>query len=532
MFAHSSMSDFESSDNESFNDYAYQWWRQHHGFSSKSVHGDSYNLYHDFISRFIHNEDAGIIFQGSAGVEKYTPYQIDLMVETLCCAWINQSVISGKVILIVMDTTLRRYVSILAALRLGLVISLLDSKAPFVIQEAISILNPDFISIESKLVDSAFAERVLKISGNFELTTIPIESYSLGSPLFYLFYSFSPRESSIKVISVERFFSGVIRDAHFILDLKPGYTLCTGDIEKSLASPLLEMACLFAGAKLHLIELDWLVNHPYCVFESQAQVVSISARLRDLLLKNSKAVVSPSRIQRWFRSANEALNFTDWQALINQYELENVPHADIFFNAALGGIIACSDWKTNIFDLMLSPVVGQAWYKGDIANPTIETMQEFGRYCLKVDERLDITPIVISQHQSKIKYLGFYPPGRQGLTYPTQLVLDAIKIETAWHVCVEVPLGVGENRVQYILLAFCDDRSSDELRVIIEKKIGGEAMPDKIVNMDYIPRLISTGTPNIAWCQQMFIGGEFQRRLNHPFYQLINKLRKEIFAKS
>jgi len=532
MFAYSSMSDFDSSDKESFNDYAYQWWRQHHGFSSKSVNGDSYNLYHDFISRFIHNEDAGILFQSSAGIEKYTPRQIDLLVETLCRAWVDQGVIAGKVILIVVDTTLRRYVSILAALRLGLVISLLDSKAPLVIQDAISRLNPDFISIESKLVDSTFAERVLKISGNFEPITIPVESYAFSSPVFHLFDSFSPRESSIKVISVERFFSGMIRDAHFILGLKPGYTLCTGDIEKSLATPLLEMACLFAGAKLHLIESEWLVNHPDCVFESQAQVVSISARLRDLLLKNSTTVMSPSPIERWFRSANETLNFTDWQALINQCGLQNVPHADIFFNAALGGIIACSDWKTDIFDLMLSPVVGQAWYKGDIANPTLETMQEFGRYCLKIDERLDITPIVISQHQSQMKYLGFYPPGRQGLTYPTQLVLDAIKIEAAWHVCIEVPLGIGENRVQYILIAFCDERSSDELRTIIGKKIGDEAMPDKILNMDYIPRLTSTGTPNIAWCQQMFMGGEFQRRLNHPFYKLINQLRKEIIAKS
>ena len=532
MFAFSSMLDFESSDKASFNDYAYQWWRQHHGFSSKSVNGDSYNLYHDFISRFLHNEDAGILFQTSAGIEKYTPRQIDLLVETLCRAWVSQSVISGKVILIVVDTALRRYVSLLAALRLGLVISLLDSKAPLVIQDAINSLNPDFISIESKLVDSAFAERVLKVSGNFEPITIPIESYAFGSPVFYLFDSFSPRESSIKVISVERFFSGMIRDAHFILGLKPGYTLCTGDMEKSLASPLLELACLFAGAKLHLIETNWLVSHPYCVFESQAQVVSISARLRDLLLENSTAIMSPSQIERWFRSANEVLNFTDWQAFINQCGLEKVPHADIFFNAALGGIIACSDWKTDMFNLLLSPVVGQTWYKGDIANPTIETMQEFGRYCLKVDERLDITPLVISQHQSQIKYLGFYPPGRQGLTYPTQLVLDAIKIAAAWHVCVEVPIGVGENRVHYILLAFCDHRSSDELRAIIEKKIGTEAMPDKILNLDFIPRLTSTGTPNIAWCQQMFMGGEFQRRLNHPFYKLINQLRNEIVAKS
>jgi hypothetical protein len=71
-----------------------------------------------------------------------------------------------------------------------------------------------------------------------------------------------------------------------------------------------------------------------------------------------------------------------------------------------------------------------------------------------------------------------------------------------------------------------------DVRTIIGKKIGDEAMPDKILNMDYIPRLTSTGTPNIAWCQQMFMGGEFQRRLHHPFYKLINQLRKEIIDKS
>ena len=523
-----------------FPSWAHQQWAQYAGYTGKSVHGVEYSFYHDLLTRQLGSSRESLTYTGESGTEKFSCDVLDIQVETLCRSWLQQGVSTGSSIVLAGFSGVGRHATLLAALRLGLVISLLDASGPYRLNHEVEMLAPDHVFLDYGIRDwlgAGQASRLLHNARGDTSLEVASHAYPSGVPVLRLLSSFAEGCSGIMTLTSGQLFTALVRDGHLLMGLKPDHrVICMGDAAVML-SPLLELAILFCGARLHSIAPQCSAAHAGLLFDEPVDWVFISESSRSMLMREPWQGKLPGRVAHWVIPMTEFNHASQWLNFIARVTAGSGSVCHIVAGeAALGGMLAVSadfgQASAVQVPIAVTPVPGLDGYAGNIAQPGQATQSDLGRLCLRQGEDFFPTPFLMRIGESgEWAFLGLFPPGRQGAVYPARLVEKLLARPGAWHVCLEVPVSSGENRAQHMLLAFCDDRSVEVLRELIVSQLGPAASPDRIRRYALVPRLDGSGHVNADWCMQLFLAGELERRCSHPLYASLSQLKKELLMK-
>lgn len=520
-----------------FPGWVHEWWGKRCGYSGKSVHGVEYNFYHDVLASQLGRSSDCLIANNETGLESLSYEMLDQRVAALCCSWIQQGLAAGFKVVIVSGTGLNHYVALLAGLRLGLVISLIEATGPYALNNDLSLLAPDYVFIDYALrswLAPEFERKCLNTFRSEEGQVIPEYAYPLGAPVLKLLTSFAEGPHRVVTMTSEQLFTSLIRDGQWLLALSPEQrVILAGDGGKSF-SPLLELYVMLSGACLYLFSPNVLKTQSESLLRHTSSWIFLDDSVRQALTKSGDMDRIAGKVMNWVIpiTSYHPMNWRDFIAqIINHGGVAHIAAGE----GALGGMMAVSPDIKNMTTLQspipMKAVPGCDCYLGNLAQPEAETQTGTGRLCLRLEDSYRATPFLMREGDDECWfYLGLYPPGRQGAVYPASMVVQLLEQPNSWHVCLEVPSASGENRVNYFLLAFCDDRPVEVLHDLVLSQLGPAALPDRILKYDIVPRMNEMGEVNAQWCLQLFMVGEFDRRVAHPFYSNLSQLKKELLV--
>jgi hypothetical protein len=264
-------------------------------------------------------------------------------------------------------------------------------------------------------------------------------------------------------------------------------------------------------------------------------LVEITPSLRDSITKINEGSVSV-KWGCWFRNILDSNDSKSWKEFDDKFRPNQIEHMDLLYMAPTAGIALGNPRHYDVLDTNIYPSKGSYWQLGDIATPENISTMGYGRYCsvhhASEEPKVYPSPVLLSPFLQGYKYLGCYPTGRMGKLYPSDKICECLACDSSWHVIIERPGSKGaEVGTEYILLAFMEDRSVNELRTLVESNFGPDALPDLIEIIPLMPRFDDKGKINSSWCAQMYFRGEFNRRATINIYKMISKLRFGLIAR-
>jgi len=508
----------------------FNWWKRHYGFASKSFLTKDIDLYSDFVERNRSLEHPAITWFDRNNNKMNASYeQIAQEVDALCSLWLTNSIEAGDSIAIFCKHPYRRLISLLTAFRLGLCPSVLDPTGRVAVVNALDVLECKHIHADHSLlgwIPDEFKGRILKLDSSIPSRRIESYNYSPNHIVLRVLDSFSIDSSSVIEISAQDLFLHAIRDAYGVFKLNKGTRLASLVSLQDGSSPYIELMTLICGASLIMLEEDSFPASCLQLLSEDIDVIGFKKKQLEHYIAAQKRQPRTTLWKRWFRNPIDAVSIAEWQDFSNQLCLNEIPHADLQWVSAAAGIGFGTVWSTDLFDFNVFPAPGQSTFLGDVGNPSTDSKSDFGRFSLikQLDEKPVVfsTTFLLSKLESSYRFLGCYPSGRSGMAFPDALVCRALLRSQTWHTVIENPLANGS---QFILLAFMDDRSIDEMDKCVRTEVGEFALPDQIEKIDLVPKFTKDGLVDNEWCKRLYFAGEFQRRTKLTVYQAISRIK-------
>jgi hypothetical protein len=538
---HSVDMDFDYSpcdDQDGYFKILYSWWRDHYGFVGKSVPGQDISLYYDVLVVNSSLNNSALMWMVDDVEESLTYSDLISLSESQAGGWFTLGVRSGTTIAIVTNKASKRIIALFAALRLGLIISFIVPVGRARVSETLLKLDCDYIFSDYEIRDwipTPLLPTMLVSPGNEVLPDILPFSYPCNHVVFRLLDSYGCTDLTVVDIPAQLLFLNLIRDGFHILKLSRGKTVCaTGDMCGAL-SPFIELATLFCGSTLFLSGAERSKSVITRLLQTELYLVEITPDLRDSISKITEGSVSV-RWSGWFRSILDSSDLKSWKDFDDKFGRNRIEHMDLLYLATSGGIALGNPRHFNVLDTKIYSSKGSSWQLGDISNPENISTMVYGRYC-SVHYSSDKpnfypSPVLLSPFAQGYRYLGCYPTGRMGKFYPSDNVCECLAHDGSWHVIIERPGSKGPEIVaEFILLAFMETRSADELRSLVACNFGHDALPDAIEIIPLMPRFDEKGKINKSWCSQMYFSGEFNRRARSNIYKMISELRYRLIPR-
>lgn len=533
--------DFEyslCSDQNGYLKKLYTQWRDHYGFVGKSVPGQDISLYHDILAVNSSLNNPALVWTVNGDDESLTYSALLNMAESQAGSWFTLGVRSGNTIAIVTNKTWKRIIALFSALRLGLIISFVAPVGRSRVSDALLKLDCDHIFIDSEVQDWIPSPKLSTLLvGPATVAppdTLPF-SYPCNHVVFRLLDSYGCTDLAIVEIPAQLLFLNLIRDGFHILKLSRGKTVCaTGEISGGL-SPFIELATFLCGSTLFLSGTENSRTVATKILESELYLVEVTPSLRDSIAKITECSLNV-KWGGWFRNILDSSDSNAWKEFDDKFRPNKIEHMDLLYLVATGGVALGNPRHYDVLDTKIYPSKGSDWQLGDITTPKNISTMVYGRYCsvhhASDEPKFYPSPVLLSPFLQGYKYLGCYPTGRMGKVYPSDNVCECLACDGSWHVIIERPGSKGVDVVtEYILLAFMENRSVNELRLLVESNFGHDALPDLIEIIPLMPRFDGKGKINSSWCSQMYFKGEFNRRVRSNIYKMISELRFRLIGR-
>ena len=530
--------DLSGIDLQQYHRKVFERWHQDKGFNARSTPNRGFDFYTDCLGRHVaENQDALRFYEGQ---KRAALTYADLQGEVRRCAetWQAQGVQFGDSVAVLAATPVRRTIALLAGFRLGVKLSLLPMTGSSLLGEHLEVLDCDHLHIETGFlswVPEAFKSRVIRQDRQTSLTNEEPSVYLPQDIVLRLLDPYSQEGETVLEIPAEFLFQRLLQDAVIILGLERGQVVAGMSAVMNGVAPFPELACLLSGACYWFLESsDWQQNALNLLSEP-LDLIAIPAQSRSALLKAGMKV-EEGAWKRWIRNPIECLDYQSWRDFVTALGLDAVPHADLLYTCHMAGIALGNEWSLDLLKMDLLPPAGTEWQLGDLMDPTLPSPINHGRFAARIPteegEAIFSTPFMLTPFDGAYRFVGHYPPGRQGRAFPSARLVEVLSFPGALHAIVEKPGAQGvESKTFFVLVAFQDTRSEDEIRLLIIERMGESALPDEIFMSPLFPRLTAKGQVDRDWVTRLFFRGEFTRREDLPFYRAMARLKAEIYQR-
>ncbi|QFY41264.1 acyl--CoA ligase [Candidatus Methylospira mobilis] len=524
-------------DSEAFWKALHAYWACRQAGLSKSMPFKSYDFYHDLLARQKERAGLALIWLDGGAWREYSVAELMLAADRLAATWENAGAGAGETVAILHQRLQEWLPALLAGLRLGMVVSLLPQQGSGFLMRRLQKLEPQWIAAEPlcfhQLPERWRALMLPAAGGGYSQPAGLPYRYPASATVALCFDPTSPTPDIPRAVDADTLYLGALRDGVLALGVRPGQFCAAPGWHILESQPSLVLAALMSGGGWVDIELADLKKMPGRLFEQPIDILGICRELRDLLAA-AQLPSAERRWRHWFRSPSESNDLFLWQDLVARLRMEKAYSGNAIWNAASGGAIVFSARCRGTPHYGVIPAAGVDWRLGAIAAPELPSVT--GNGCLTFGKEIEgetvwaPTPHILSPFRGGWQYLGFFPSGRSGRTYPFEEVMEALNGLAPYMALIEAPDVSGEGDIRYALLIFGSGKTEAELRAVIQKEMGCEFMPDVFEFLPLVPKLDEQGKADQDWCRYHYLSGELYRRQRKPLYRGFSELKQTILT--
>jgi hypothetical protein len=509
----------------------------------KSTPFEKYDFYHDIIVRNQQNSGPAFLWYDSVlGWQEISYPDLGARANRKAAAWTRFGVQAGQKVCILYPLGVEYVVSLLAALKLGLTVSILPPGGKRFLHRRLEVLAPDHIVTDEMYFSllPAWADNIVQEGELAEEINTKAEhshTYPSGGVMALLFDPCSQESHIPRELTSDATYLCPLRDGIIALGLRPGHIIAAPGFHFLETQPGLLLACLLNGGTYLHLELDDMARNPELLTAHPIRVIGVSSRVRDTLL--DKPVKFEKPWHYWFRNPAESPDVEQWQSFIEALGLEEVFSGNVKYDVALGGCSLFSIKRKGQVHFHVLPSAGVQWALCDPAGDDLESLADYGRFCAVAPGREDgektTSASILAKNRKQWLFLGSRVSGRAGRNYPRAEILEAIQTLPYCSCCSIAdipPFGPGVDPA-FVLLVFTGGKTgvgeaavAKEILSAIEREMGNEFFPDRIQFFPLYPRYGSDGTVDHDWCRDQYLTGGLFRKSREETYRCLAQLRQ------
>jgi hypothetical protein len=511
---------------------------------SKSSLYRKYDFYHDIIARNQQNPSAAFRwYRQGAGWQELGYVQLGRLAGEAATRWASLEVGAGNKVCIVSRLNERFLVALLAALKMGLIVSLLEPCGRAFLQKRIEEVAPDFIWTEDEHLPLLSQHRsiILAETGSAGVAGYDSRSHSYSSGEVFAL-CFDPSSTAPHVpreLGADTAYLCAVRDGMIALGLKPGRELAAPGFNLMETQPALLLACLLNGATFVHIEERDLAKAPEILTSRPLKSVGVTGAVREILAREPVEVGKAWDF--WFRNPAESQDIEPWKEFVEVLKLRDVFAGNQRWNASLGGCILFSMRRKGLVHLNVLPSAGVAWHLADLGDGERESLWDHGLFAVKphgVEGKTGIAAGgLLAEAKKEWMYIGHALSGRFGRHYPVREVLESLLGFPYGPSCsvAEVPPSGAAGSSSFVLLVFVGGGKVNEAQIVeaikkgILRELGRELLPDRFQMVPLHPRRCEDGSIDHEWCGKEYLSGGLSRRSRGEVYRRITELRDSIY---
>lgn len=499
-----------------------------------------YDFFHDIIARNQQNPSPAFRwFQERTGWRELGYRQLGRLAAERATHWAGQGAHAGQKLCLISYLNDQFLVSFLAALKIGLVVSLLPPSGRSFLRRRLEAVTPDFIWAEEEYVPliSEYHEMLLsdRASGRSTEDESRSHSYAAGKTFALAFDPTTPTPHVPRELGSDTAYLCAMRDGMVALGLKPGEGLAAPGLGIMETQPALLLACLLNGATFVHLDESTLAHKPKLLAEGRLRAVGVTDAVREMLLDGPVEVGKAWDF--WFRDPAESQDIEEWREFVKVLQLSDAFAGNLRWNASLGGCILFSIRRKGSPHPNMLPAAGVPWKLVDPADDKRESLWGHGLFAVRPPE-MEVEDGVVAGGMlapRKHEWMFVRPvlSRRSGRCYPVQEVLEALLSLPFGAFCsmVEVPASGAGNSSIFVLLVFVGGRKVNEaqlaeaIRKKVLRELGREFLPDRIQVLELHPRRGQDGEIDHEWCGKEFLSGALSRRSRGEVTRCLTELR-------
>ncbi len=504
-----------------------------------------YDLFQDLVGRHRTSEVPAMRWhEGRAGWREISYAELDQRARSQALAWTEAGAGRGGTVCIIFPMGASFAVALLAAFRMGMVVSVLPPGGRSLIRGRLTSLAPDHIAADAaqEIHLSEWRDRLLPDAPPGGPTVGSADrpaAYGSGEPALRCFDP-GTRHPHLPVdVSADALFFGALRDGPLALGLGIGGAVAAPGFHFLETQPFLLAAALMAGATFIHIEGGRAAERPELLAAHSVKALGISKAVRESLRRNP---VDLSEIcDLWFREPALSMEAVAWQSMVGGAGLENTWAGNLKWAPAVGGCALFSPRRKGLPPAGVFPSAGLSWRPTDLRDRGIPPVEHFGALSVGVpwgdpEEPLHL-PTLLMRVGGEWAYAGAVHPGRGGRTYPREEVLAALarQIVPGDFSVVAAPGADGLDHA-ITLLAFAGPEGDIDppaaeriLREFLAREFGEDHLPDRI--RVYPLRAARGGDSSLddRWCEAHFLSGGLDRRALDEIHRSLSRIRARLY---
>lgn len=507
-----------------------------HPSPPKSSLGKHYDFYSDCILRHPEGHIAFSLIEEGGFVTSWSYKKLHRCVNYLIKKWMKHSLKPQSVVAIIMNPGIDYLVALLAALRLGLIISYLPLNSSLLsdktTQNLLEQIQPSFIITKNPLPHLPYPSLLVEELGESDDTALLEPHTYAASQTLQLSLSLTRKDPFTLIsLNAETTYLHALSDGLLTLNLQPETTWAAPLISPILSEPFRSLTALLSGATLIHISDDLLRQDPLILKDKKIHTLGLCKELLTLWSQHSG---SPSKNLKCLYSSPFDRGFPFWKTFNHVNELEKVSHIHAWTDNSSGGFSLIS--KPFSTEPYLKPSFGFPWFLNDIMSPGNPSQTGFGRLFQLSSPKE--TNAILSHINQDILLTTMVEPAKDSLTFPIHQIEQSVRALSFVQECVISPIPQPGllSAIKMVFLIFVDPLKNDLADTIkqewtqtihdhITRDLGSFFLPDHIEYFCLVPKKIGSQIDK-NWCLTQYTSGLLAKKNRLQVYQLLSMLKK------
>lgn len=525
-------------DPERFRKELFQHCLEKRGGMLKSRLNGGYDLYHDIVLAHADRRRSALAWQGERGNGSLSFAEVHKAASDLAAAWSSQGAEPGAAVCIVQDRDGQWPLAVLAALQMGMVVSLVSCGGPTLLRRQVVALGADFAVAPEALARelAPIPARILRARSTPSSRSWPGSyAYDEGAAAFRLL---SPFADGIVDVPAGLAHHALLRDSELVFTFDASDVVAAPGWDAYDGQPFLFLAALMAGAAWVELGVEALEAEPGVFERHGVTIAGIGATARDYVLRHGTE--PPAR--SWFYDLTHALNVDRWGSLAKWMAAKQVPGFGVVITPASAGALLFGLSETS-FSLNVWPVPGMSFELTEIGAGELVAHGDVGCLLPQLPESASagVPKLIVSRREDAFTFGGCLELGPDSRRYPADAVTDLVmrRFPGVRHAEIVVTQGRWPNEANVTLILFVKAPSDGiagaqiDLGVVqktIEEEIGARWIPNRFEVYPLEPRFVS-GLVDSEYCRSQYLSGALTAKARKEVFVLLSRLR-QVFAVS
>lgn len=459
--------------------------------------------------------------------------------------WRARQVVAGQSLAILCPSGPSRLIAVLAGLRLGLVVSVVEPRGRRYVLNRLRLIAADHVAAGPDFAwygyDQAASSLPISVASGAQSVLTMAHRYGPDDPMLRFASPLAEGEDSRCELSAMACMTRLLSDALVLLPIAAGERVAAVGRDNQLVEPTLWFATLLAGGTFVDLRLSDCQNNPALLGEANIHVMLAGAPLLDILL--SQPVELTSTWKRWSVDPTGKLEWNRWWTFCERFQQGAVHTFNAVYLPQFGGCLAISPKTKRLDPLRIVPAPGVSWALHDVSGVGAPVPVDNGVLTVAGCARAQVGDLMVAGSQSAYGLAGAVRSRVDGLPYPEQEVVALVREHAAVAHAAVVVLPDREimNHGAPCLLLFvdpfwCDDGGlgpsvcamdclCDEMRRRIIEELGSAACPARVEAFALSTRQ-SQDSVDQVWAVGQYVTGLLYKKRELPAFLAIAKLRR------